>query len=80
MGDLTKHTRVWYTLSMNTETKNFTICYKDNDTSKMIVTLWNPHTQEILDYEEVNTVNLENYKFLEKLQKRMMERSSRWAH
>ena len=62
---------------MNTETKNFTICYKDNDTSKMIVTLWNPHTQEILDYEEVSAVEIEDFKFLEKLQKRMIERSNK---
>jgi hypothetical protein len=61
---------------MNTE-KHFTIMYKDNDTSKMIVTLWNPHTQEILDYEEVSAVEIEDFKFLEKLQKRMIERSNK---
>ena len=61
---------------MSTE-KSFTICYKDNDTSKMIVTLWNENFKQILTYEEVSAVEIEDFKFLEKLQKRMIERSNK---
>ena len=72
---MTKHIPVWYTLSM--ETKNFTICYKDNDTSKMIVTLWDSSMRAVINYEEVKSTEIEDLKFLEKLQQSMIERGDK---
>lgn len=59
------------------ETKNFTICYKDNDTSKMIVTLWDSSMRAVINYEEVKSTEIEDFKFLEKLQQSMIERSDK---
>lgn len=59
------------------ETKNFTICYKDNDTSKMIVTLWDSSMRAVINYEEVKSTEIEDLKFLEKLQQSMIERGDK---